>query len=224
MNDASKQQNLAEWLKTLNENPLPEWSDMPNLDLYMDQVLTYLERNASPLAHEGEKGLTPSMINNYVKAGVIPAPVKKKYNREHLSRLITIMYLKKVLSISDIKSLLGLFPPQSGADIYPLFHELDEKARKESVASVKERLKSIGGKEENEKDLALLRLTVEIALEASVRQAIAEQLITRLSEREHPRQAPRPVKATKDASEKEIDALLRNMEQADRAKDDKKEK
>ena len=82
--------------------------DIPNIDLYMDQVTTFMEsRLKSSTRHPGEdKILTKTMINNYAKNDLLPPPKKKKYSREHVLLLIFIYYYKGILSISDIQELL----------------------------------------------------------------------------------------------------------------------
>ncbi len=82
-------------------------SDIPGIDLYMDQVTTFLQDNLRPISRDPEedKFLTKTMINNYVKNKVLHPPVKKKYSREHMMLLIMIYYMKSFLSISDIKSI-----------------------------------------------------------------------------------------------------------------------
>ena len=82
--------------------------DIPDIDLYMDQVTTFME---SHLKHstrnpQEDKILTKTMINNYAKNDLLPPPVKKKYSREHVMLLIFIYYYKGILSISDIQQLL----------------------------------------------------------------------------------------------------------------------
>mgnify|MGYP000485821819 CR=1 FL=1 len=81
--------------------------DVPNIDLYMDQVTTFMdEQLASTKRYPDDKILTKTMINNYAKNHLLPAPDKKKYSKEHLLLLIYIYYYKSILSIGDIQSLL----------------------------------------------------------------------------------------------------------------------
>lgn len=82
--------------------------DIPNIDLYMDQVTTFMDKRLSATSrYPGEdKILTKTMINNYAKNDLLPPPVKKKYSKEHMLMLIFIYYYKGVLSISDIQTLL----------------------------------------------------------------------------------------------------------------------
>ena len=93
----------------LNNMNLIKPEDIPNIDLYMDQVTTFMEKKLKSSArHPGEdKILTKTMINNYAKNDLLPPPVKKKYSKEHVLLLIFIYYYKGILTISDIQSLLN---------------------------------------------------------------------------------------------------------------------
>ena len=80
-----------------------EIADIPTIDLYMDQVTTFMDKGlARYKRNETDKILTKTMINNYTKAKIFPPPVKKKYSRTHLMLLIMIYHLKAILSIKDI--------------------------------------------------------------------------------------------------------------------------
>ncbi|MBQ3392228.1 MAG: DUF1836 domain-containing protein [Lachnospiraceae bacterium] len=86
-----------------------EAEDIPKIELYMDQVLTFMQEN---LAHTSrnpgeDKILTKAMINNYVKNKVLIPPVKKKYGVDHMLLLIFIYYLKSSLSIDDIRKIIA---------------------------------------------------------------------------------------------------------------------
>lgn len=83
--------------------------DIPNIDLYMDQVTTFMDGKLRSSARypEEDKILTKTMINNYAKNDLLPPPVKKKYSREHVLLLIFIYYYKNILSINDIQALLS---------------------------------------------------------------------------------------------------------------------
>ena len=87
----------------LRSSNIVEIEDIPNIDLYMDQVTTFMDKClAQYKRYDDDKVLTKTMINNYTKAKIFPAPVKKKYSRTHLMLLIMIYHLKSVLSIKDI--------------------------------------------------------------------------------------------------------------------------
>jgi len=92
-------------LTVFSDAGLPEWHDLPDLDLYMDQILALLERYLSSYPSFDDKGITSSMINNYVKQKVMPAPAKKRYNRDHLAYLIMIYFLKSSLTMAQIQTL-----------------------------------------------------------------------------------------------------------------------
>ena len=82
--------------------------DIPNIDLYMDQVTTFMDtRLSSSKRHPEDKILTETMINNYAKNKLLPPPVKKKYSKEHLLVMIFIYYFKGILSITDIQALMN---------------------------------------------------------------------------------------------------------------------
>ena len=81
--------------------------DIPNIDLYMDQVTTFMEEHLkTSKRYPEDKILTKTMINNYAKNHLLPSPEKKKYSKEHMLLLIYIYYFKGILSIGDIQSLL----------------------------------------------------------------------------------------------------------------------
>ncbi len=82
--------------------------DFPNLDLYMDQVTTFMNTHLSASKLKADdKILTKTMINNYAKNNLLPPPVKKKYSKDHMIVLIFIYYLKNILSISEIQNMLN---------------------------------------------------------------------------------------------------------------------
>ena len=82
--------------------------DIPNIDLYMDQVTSFMENKLQATKrYPDDKILTKTMINNYAKNDLLPPPVKKKYSKEHLMVLTFIYYFKSILSISDIEKLLS---------------------------------------------------------------------------------------------------------------------
>jgi len=81
--------------------------EIPNIDLYMDQVTTFMEEHLqASKRYPEDKILTKTMINNYAKNRLLPPPEKKKYSKEHMLLLIYIYYYKNILSIGDIQSLL----------------------------------------------------------------------------------------------------------------------
>ena len=99
---------LGSILKSLDRIAYIKAEDIPDIDLYMDQVTTFMESHLkNSTRNPGEdKILTKTMINNYAKNNLLPPPVKKKYSKEHVLLLVFIYYYKGILSISDIQQLL----------------------------------------------------------------------------------------------------------------------
>lgn len=103
----SKNEKKFEDYFKIIKHKLPYWDELPEIDLYMDQVVALMEKYMSfHKTDENSKIITNSMINNYVKLGIMPAPIKKRYSREHIAYLIIICSLKQALPIADIKNLI----------------------------------------------------------------------------------------------------------------------
>ncbi len=98
---------------------IPRWEEFPNIDLYVDQVITLLNTSLSNYVQKEKDGsiLTQTMINNYVKHDIIPATHKKKYNKEHIASLFVICILKQVFSINDIARLIEISIKKTSIDI-----------------------------------------------------------------------------------------------------------
>ena len=100
----------------------PKWEEIPNIDLYLDQVLLYVNQVCAPISPDKDKGLTASMVNNYVKHGYLTKPDKKKYQRKQIARLIAITTLKSVFSIQEIAQTLNSLQTQASSDqLYDAF-------------------------------------------------------------------------------------------------------
>ncbi len=127
IDDKNLLNSILESLKNLNYIK-PE--DIPNIDLYMDQVTTFMDTQlASTKRHPEDKILTKTMINNYTKNNLLPPPEKKKYTKEHLLTLIFIYYFKGIMSISDIQSILNpitnkYFSSKDGMDLTAIYNEV----------------------------------------------------------------------------------------------------
>ena len=95
-------------LKSLDRIEHIKPTDLPNIELYMDQVTTFMDERLKNTTRNpgGDKILTKTMINNYAKNDLLPSPNKKKYSKEHMLLLIFIYYFKGVMSIGDIQTLL----------------------------------------------------------------------------------------------------------------------
>ena len=115
--------------ETLAARTLPRWRDLPDLELYMDQVTSLVGRYL-----KDDRELTASMVNNYVKHKAMPAPIRKKYTREHLAYLIVICTLKPVLPISTICRMMDdELAAQDLQSFYDAFCELFEESCRETA-------------------------------------------------------------------------------------------
>ncbi|MBP5282159.1 MAG: DUF1836 domain-containing protein [Lachnospiraceae bacterium] len=100
---------LGSILASLERIRYIEPEDIPGIDLYMDQVTSFVDKRLKATSRNPKEDriLTKTMINNYAKNDLIPPPVKKKYSKDHVMLLIFIYYFKGILSINDIQKLLG---------------------------------------------------------------------------------------------------------------------
>ncbi len=88
----------------------PKYNEITDIGLYLEQVCKIVEKSLEPLfgTNDTEKWLTPAMISNYVKQGVIEKPENKKYDRDRIAYLIFVCTCKMVLSLSDLKRFIGV--------------------------------------------------------------------------------------------------------------------
>ena len=101
---------LRRWEKYLEQYRLPQWEQIPDFGLYMEQVIALLKQYLDYLPPElkEEQFITAATINNYVRTRIMPEPVKKRYYRIHIAYLLVICTLKQGLSIALIQKLLPL--------------------------------------------------------------------------------------------------------------------
>lgn len=105
---ATTEELLQTILQSLEKVEYIKSEDIPNIDLYMDQVLTFMDRKlrSAVRPQTEDRVLTKTMINNYAKNDLLPPPVKKKYSKEHVLMLIFIYYYKGVIPMNEIQTLL----------------------------------------------------------------------------------------------------------------------
>lgn len=105
------------------------WEELPEIPLYMDQVIMIISKTLEVFSTGDEQIITSSMINNYVKHKLIPAPIKKKYDREQIAKLIFFSIFKRVFSINEISSIIESIIEQFGIEEgYNLFCSEFEKS------------------------------------------------------------------------------------------------
>lgn len=124
----TEQQRQLAFAQSAGSYQTLSWEQIPDLGLYMDQVITFMERQCAGLYGQQEHVLTRAMVNNYVKMGLISRPVDKKYSRESLSQLLMVCTLKQALSADGIKQLLTLAPGQTQRELYEHFRTLQAQS------------------------------------------------------------------------------------------------
>lgn len=112
---------------------MPRYNELPSIELYIDQVLSYIDSIFDPLEmHDIEKPLTASMVNNYVKQGAVPPTVKKRYSREHIAYLIIVRLAKQIFTIDEIIRMIQI--QKSVYDIEIAYNYICEELEKILVA------------------------------------------------------------------------------------------
>ena len=171
---------------------------IPGIDLYMDQVTTFMDEHLKDTKRYPEdKVLTKTMINNYAKNNLLPAPNKKKYSKEHILLLIFIYYFKNILSINDIEELFrpittGHFARKDDLpleDIYREIFSLESKEMEHLREDVKAKYERAGGTftddsltEEDREYLQLFSFICELSFYVYLKKQMVEQMIDELRE------------------------------------------
>ena len=191
--------------------------DIPNIDLYMDQVTTFMDSRLSNTSrYPGEdKTLTKTMINNYAKNDLLPPPVKKKYSKDHIFMLIFIYYYKGVLSINDIQTLLKpvsdrFFHQTEGyrlEDVYREAFGLGEQQLEQLKRDVVEKFRMseesyLDAPEEDREFLRKFAFICSLSYDVYVKKLISEKMIDDLAARQNA-QKSREEKSKKEAKRKD---------------------
>ena len=194
--------------------------DIPNIDLYMDQVTTFMDGHmrATTRNPEEDKILTKTMINNYAKNNLLPPPVKKKYSKEHVLVLIFIYYVKGILSISDIQELLNplteqFFGKDSSVKLEDIYTEVFslEKDRveilKKDVKQMYEKAEETfqDTKGENQKFLQRFAFICMLSYDVYVKKLLIEKMIDEMKKERMEAEQPAKTKAEskKETAKKE---------------------
>jgi len=148
-----QKEELLQMIKQLQLDDTIAIESIPNLDLYMDQVITLFEEKLGHTKrYEEDKLLTKTMINNYTKAKLLMPAVKKKYTKEHILLMILLYDLKQILMIGDIKTLFGTIIKDGQvnsellAETYQLFTELKVEGAYQFQGEVEKIEESIASK------------------------------------------------------------------------------
>lgn len=178
---------------------LPRWDELPDIELYMDQVITLMGKYFGWLSPQNEPVLTPSMINNYVKIKIIPAPVKKKYSRTHLFRLIIICVMKRVLPINDIAALIEtLLETRTEEEVLDIFTSRYEEECFNTMSLLESSLENSA---DEESKAALSLSVVQAAAIAGGNILFSEYALSELRKRAEPSEKQAGKSARKNKSE-----------------------
>ena len=175
--------------------------DIPNIDLYMDQVTTFMDEHLqASKRHEDDKVLTKTMINNYAKNHLLPSPEKKKYSKEHVLLLIFIYYFKNLISIKDIETLLdpitkkyfqnedkdGLNLKDIYEEVFELENERIDATSKDIAKAYTQAMGTFTVLPESEQEyLQFFAFICSLSFDVYVKKMIIEKLIDQLPEPKH---------------------------------------
>lgn len=225
--------------ETMDNIFLIDQNEIPNIDLYMDQVTTFMENHLKEhKRNEEDKILTKTMINNYAKNDLLPSPEKKKYTKEHMLLLTLIYYFKNVMSINDIKKLMtpisdNYFQGKNGKDLSYIYKELidmeiplkdftlTDMSEKLSVAlnSYKDATKAEAGY------LHLFAFVSLLSFDVYLKKQVIEAIIDNLSEpasKDDKEKAAKKASSEKSKAEKnKADKVKADKTKSDKTKSDK---
>ncbi|MBQ2945371.1 MAG: DUF1836 domain-containing protein [Clostridia bacterium] len=207
------------WKEKIVSKKLPSWNEIPDIGLYMDQVIRLMDDYLSAFESEesDDKLITPSMINNYVKMGIIPAPDKKKYNRLHVALLIVVCVLKQIMSIADIKIILDKKLEATPPDIcYNNFRDVVNESAI-SVFSIVEEL--TGGIDKFVASEDLIDISILVAIFSNVGKSISKKIVSLESAADA---ALKKNELSEKADEKRTDKKAEKKKEKSREKDEKK--
>ncbi len=168
-------EKLKTWARDFREFAASDWSSLPDIELYMDQIMGYLNRQLRPQAREDSEDstvLTSSMINNYVKSGLITRPSQKRYCREQIAQLYMLCSMKQILAIPDAAALIRYLSSEGHTvdEVYDAFIR-DQHDINEGVAAVIEQVDAVNS------EYDLLKVAAGLVLNAAAERLAAERII-----------------------------------------------
>lgn len=189
---------LDKWLKDVESFDLPSYKELPNIELYMEQVLKYINSVLAPFSFDGSPLLTSYMVNNYVKAKMISEPKKKRYTKEQLGYLIAITIMKSSLSMGDMSLLLELDDNISldTGRIYAFYSEMETSIVKQTTSVSKKQVDKLlssfdkakaagNGKADEDLRNSLGLLALRLATKAEANKLLSDRIIDALRKDMH---------------------------------------
>lgn len=147
--DTTKEEYIRGLIDSLKDVKYIMPDDIPNIDLYMDQVTTFMDKHLkSSKRYSEDKLLTKTMINNYTKNELLPPPSRKKYTKEHMFLLIFIYYFKNILSINDIQSIFNplterYYKEDSTVKLEAIYEEIFRLEKEQTDALTKDMIRKM---------------------------------------------------------------------------------
>ena len=195
----TNEERLNELLAHLDSLDHIHVDEIPQIDLYMDQVTTFMEKHLGELKRYPEdKVLTKTMINNYAKNNLLPSPLKKKYTQEHILLLVFIYYFKNLMSFTDIETVLSYITEHhfdtddesSLAEIYTKVFSMEHGQVNRFKGDVKEKFEKAketfpsgaegSAEPENAESLQLFGFICELAFDVFLKKQMIERLADEL--------------------------------------------
>lgn len=192
---------LKSIMKSFDRIDYVKTSDIPNIDLYMDQVTTFMDKNLRKNSRhpEEDKVMTKTMINNYAKNDLLPPPIKKKYSKEHVLVLIFIYYYKGILPISDIQALLepitkNYFASDLDFNITDIYEEVFgmernqiESLKKDVMQKYESAMDTFGDAPDDSKEfLRLFSFICLLSFDVYMKKMLIEKLIDEMKDTKFP--------------------------------------
>ena len=177
-------QELEELKKRMATQRPESWDQLPDLALYMDQLISYMPRQL--IRFEDGEALTSAMVNNYIKDSLLPRAEGKRYGKEHLAWLTAICALKSVISMREMAALFGARDPEQGPqELYGIFlKELDR-----ALGRTAQRLEARAEEE------TLAALALRLALDSYASKLACQRVLSILEEKEE--NTPQPGESKK---------------------------
>ncbi|MCI7601621.1 MAG: DUF1836 domain-containing protein [Candidatus Onthovivens sp.] len=189
--------NFEKTIKDLEDFNLPEYKELPDIALYMEQIVGYIKECLEQFSNKDDSIITPFMVNNYVKAKIINPPKDKKYNRDHIGYLIAISMLKSVVSMRDIAVFIDLDRKSDlytdKQNLYSFFKSIENESLKNVIHKVKTRtevFKKANNSKKNKKEnfsedlyeqTNLAYIALRLYTESECNKLIADKIMSQLS-------------------------------------------
>jgi hypothetical protein len=171
---------LLRWERYLCNYSLPAWKDIPDIGLYMDQVIALLTEYLDfiPSTDSKDRPITPTTINNYVRLKVMPPPERRKYYRIHIAYLVVIFTLKQSVSISSVQQILPFgLSEQAVQSFYERYVEIVKDVALFFTSQAREAAREVLSPDSQDDDIAVTQMIIQTILIGGFSGILAEKLL-----------------------------------------------